>query len=521
MQAGVYHFGILGHFSAKDRGLTVQKESINCAKNKGRFGTLLAGSALTALLAGSLSAEPLSLVWPVQTTFGDSVYLSAPIPLLGSNSVVGSVKLSPHNYPNWNLLLDLPPGVQTSGTLLRRNDSATQIGNAANGTTIDIPVELNSSEDLPAAQIVELHRLSTIEPVVVRITSAVPGFAPVEYPMELLAEKQGDWFVYRASIPGEHVAHGRLMQILLPAGQTVGTGPVALTGARTWWRHNMAFLYPPPSASPSQPLGQQFTFVPGNPTFRSRTIRVQLPRGYAQNPARRYPVLYAQDGQNVFTDGGGPFGSWNLDTTINRLTNAAEIPEIILVGIDNTQDRIAEYIPEYIGFRGGATRGGAYLEMIRNELMPEINSRYRTLTGPENTAHIGSSLGGVLGFEAANEHEDAFGAVVAMSPSFWLNRAEFVSRALRSPSTRARLWIDSGTEGGSSNDSYLDTIAVRDALIESGHPFGPQFYHTVGIGQGHNEAAWRTRSDGALRWLYGPYLPRDTNELWMILGDGE
>lgn len=477
------------------------------------------GTALIVLVGGTLLAEPLSLTREVQTTFGESVYLSAPIPLLGSNSVIGSVKLSPHDYPNWSLIVDLPAGLQVTGTLLRRSDGATQIGNAANGTEIGIPVELNSTEPLPGPQVVEFHRLTSADPVVVRITSAVPGFTAIDLPMELLPEEQGDWFVYRAAIPAEHVANGRLMQIIQSPGQPVGTGPVALTGARTWWRHNMAFLYPPPTSAPSQAVGQRFTFAPSDPIFRPRTIRVHLPRGYAQNPTRRYPVLYAQDGQNAFSDGGGAFGSWNLDTTINRLTNAGEIPEIILVGIDNTQDRIPEYIPEYISFGSGGTRGGAYLQMIRDEVMPEINSRYRTLTGPENTAHIGSSLGGVLGFEAANEHEDAFGAVVAMSPSFWLNRAEFVNRALRPPNTRARLWIDSGTEGGS-NDSYLDTIAVRDALIESGHPFGPRFYHTVGIGQGHNEAAWRTRSDAALRWIYGPYLPTETNEMWMIMAEG-
>jgi predicted alpha/beta superfamily hydrolase len=90
-----------------------------------------------------------------------------------------------------------------------------------------------------------------------------------------------------------------------------------------------------------------------------------------------------------------------------------------------------------------------------------------------------------------------------MSPSFWLNRPGFLERARRPPSSRARLLIDSGT-AGMINDAYPDTIAVRDALIAGGHVLGPAFHHATGIGHAHNEAAWRERLPGALRWLYGP-----------------
>ena len=117
------------------------------------------------------------------------------------------------------------------------------------------------------------------------------------------------------------------------------------------------------------------------------------------------------------------------------------------------------------------------------------------------------ALGGLLGYHAANDFSATFGIVAALSSSFWLGTTENISRAGRDPSTRARLYIDSGT-AGTSADSYWDTVAVRDALLASGHVYGPKFLHAFGPGDQHNEAAWRRRSPDVLRWMWAPELTR-------------
>jgi predicted alpha/beta superfamily hydrolase len=359
---------------------------------------------------------PVEIALHQETLQGQSVFVSGPMPLLGGGDVRHAVKLSPHRYPVWSLVIDLPPGTSFQPKFYLRDDAPARLADAQNAT----PIPTSHTLATPAAETSEAPR-----------AGSAPG-AP-------------------ASIPRR----------------------------------------------------ESFTWTPSAPLFKPRTITVLLPRGYDDSTTRRYPVLYAEDGQNVFSPG-GPFGSWDLDLIATDLMRSGEIPGIIIVAIDNGGiDRIAEYIPEWIVYEDVSTRGGEYLRLLIGEVMPEIDRRYRTKQGPANTAHLGSSLGGVIGFEAANEHADVFGAVVAMSPSFWLNRPGFVERAGRPPSTRARLYIDSGTEG-TRNDACADTMAVRDALIGSGHVFGAPFLHTVGLADGHNEAAWRGRLPGALRWLYAP-----------------
>jgi len=328
--------------------------------------------------------------------------------------------------------------------------------------------------------------------------------------------------VWTAQIPVEHVAMGRMIQFFLDGKPLPANGPVRLHGASVWWRHDQGFLSDPPETAPSAARRDLFSWTPSNPVFQARLIRVLLPRNYDNEPARHYPVLYAQDGQNLYAPG-GTYGSWDLDQVVPNLIARGEMAEFIIVGIDNTSDRALEYTPEYAKGIAGDRRGHAYLEIVRDELMPIINQRYRTLTGPEYTSHLGSSLGGILGFEAAYEFRGTFGAVIAMSPAFWVGQEEFLARARRSPDSHARVWIDSGTEGIGGNDGYWNTFQIRDAMMEVGNALGGPLQHALGLNQSHNEAAWKLRSPDALRWLYSPALapaqPIGGNA-WILTGDG-
>jgi len=76
----------------------------------------------------------------------------------------------------------------------------------------------------------------------------------------------------------------------------------------------------------------------------ARTVVVYLPPGYPTDSARRYPVLYMHDGQNVF-DQRGAGTEWRIDETAERLIESGEIDPVIIVGVYNTAARVDEYTP--------------------------------------------------------------------------------------------------------------------------------------------------------------------------------
>ncbi len=475
--------------------------------------------AMSLALANQFAfSESLTLSVEQATLPGQSVFVSAAHPMFGNDGVTTAVKLSPHDYPVWRATFDLPPGVGITPTFLVRSDAPSLLPDPAN--------VISSTEGQPTGTSAPTNPIGQrfviwTEPPATSVTARITGadFEPVEFPFTL-DDLDPRRFLGTAS--AEDVAMGRRIEIFVDGNLVTLSGGLRLHNRDLEYRHYQFFEGPAPEVIPLSARRETFTWTPTDPRFKARTIRVQLPRDYNRDTERTYPVLYAQDGQNVFSPG-GPFGSWDLDIITRNFAISGELPDIILVGIDNTSDRNHEYIPSWLTLGGSPGRGEDFLAIIRDELMPEVQSRYRVATGPRNTAHIGSSLGGVLGFVAAHEFADTFGSVIAMSSSFWINRAEFIARATAvSPQQRARLWMDSGT-AGASNDSYADTIAVRDAMIAAGHAIGPRFAHTVGLNHQHNEAAWRLRSPDATRWLYNATVPEvsEYSDLFVVTGPAE
>lgn len=239
----------------------------------------------------------------------------------------------------------------------------------------------------------------------------------------------------------------------------------------------------------------------------TRGIWIYLPPSYEENPTRRFPVAYLHDGQNLF-DPRASFGgvAWEADDAMNLGAADATIREAIVVGVENTSARIDEYTPSVDAEVMAGGRAGAYLQMLVDELKPEIDREFRTLTGPEHTALLGSSLGGLVSIWIGLRRADVFGAVGAMSPSTWWDGRMILREvaAVGSDATRMRrVWVDSG-DSGPSRDGVDDTRALADALRGAGYRDGETLRYTVQAGASHDERAWRARLPDALRFLLGP-----------------
>lgn len=239
-------------------------------------------------------------------------------------------------------------------------------------------------------------------------------------------------------------------------------------------------------------------FLPGK-----RDLIVYLPAAYEINPQARFPVLYLQDGQNLF-DGATSFipgMDWHVRETADGLIAQGSIRPLVIVGIYNTgKRRLAEYTPSRDKRLGGG-KADRYGRMVLEEIKPFIESQYRTVGGPANTGLGGSSLGGLLTIYLGLRFPQVFGKLAVLSPSVWWNRGwilDFASKA--SAQSRPRIWLDTGTnEGGRSVENV---VKLREVLARQGWQEGRDLHFEEIQGGQHNEAAWAQRVGPFLQFLF-------------------
>lgn len=240
----------------------------------------------------------------------------------------------------------------------------------------------------------------------------------------------------------------------------------------------------------------------------SRDLVVWLPPGYGRG-RRRHPVVYFQDGQNLFDPRTAFQGrTWRAGETAARLVRARRITPPILVGVGHAgADRLHEYapVPDQWTDEGGArVRSRAlakrYTRFLAAEVKPFIDSLYLTLPGPRTTAVAGSSMGGLAALYAALWHPRVFGAAAALSPSLWWgDRAALRDFAALRKKPDLRLWLDTGT----AEPNWEVARLFRDTLTGRGWRLGRDLAYREVPGAGHDEAAWGARLGDVLHFLVG------------------
>ncbi len=269
-----------------------------------------------------------------------------------------------------------------------------------------------------------------------------------------------------------------------------------------------------------------FQRLPAPDGLPARDVVVFLPEGYDADPTRRYPVLYMHDGQNLFDDRSAAFGTaWEVDETLDTLTDQGHTPPWIVVGLANTPLRIDEYTPDADPEYGGG-RGEAYGRFLVEHVKPLIDARYRTRCGRDDTAVAGSSLGGLISLDLYLRYPEVFGRVAALSPSLWWNDRSMLQRlqqATPSP-LPSRLWLDAGTAEGSPTPTGTTTVAAnaadaRDAFLRLGLTYGDHLGYLEVVGAEHNEAAWERRLPDLFTFLLAdaPLTARDPSALTLHL----
>ena len=160
----------------------------------------------------------------------------------------------------------------------------------------------------------------------------------------------------------------------------------------------------------------------------------------------------------------------------------------IVVAIDRSAAYIREYSPHENEVYSRTGDGDAYLQAIINHVIPYVNTNYRTLTGPENTAIAGSNMGGLISLYGALKYQQQFGKAGVLSPFIWFNKAEitaYLNSWAKSQSVRMHLSVGD-LEGTTMNS---DAESMAELLLTKGYD-AESFKFEAFPGGKHDNASW-------------------------------
>lgn len=424
------------------------------------------------------------------TTFGNSVFVLGDIPELGGNDPTRAVKLEPGTYPIWKATIAIPTGTTYTYRFTLRSDAISNLSNPGNSTNLTSP-QTDSTSPLSASppdKSVFYH--SSWPGITLNWRQGSGSFSTLPMKRVASGRSPAEWRWHAGSFGTAQRDVEFYFTNAGGAGRDPATGAYMTLLDAVFVQDGHLFSDVPP-ASVSAPSQTNFSMF--SPTLgENRGYRVLLPRGYVQNTSKYYPVLYMHDGQNVFDF--GPFGTWNADETAELLIRTGQMREIIIVGVDNTANRFANYTPPDSG-----GQANLYANFLINELKPIIDANYRTLPDRENTATIGSSLGGLVSLYLGWDYTSTFSRIGAMSGS-WQFTA-FPNRVRLGPKRDIRIYMDSG-DSGTSQDNAWPAYDLRDGIMRLGYALDGDLKHYIGYGHSHNEAAWAARLPIAYRYLF-------------------
>ena len=230
----------------------------------------------------------------------------------------------------------------------------------------------------------------------------------------------------------------------------------------------------------------------------TRKISALLPYDYYTSD-KIYPVLYLQDGQNLFNPD-APYGDWAIDKSLGKMASKGQ-KDIVIVAIDHGEtERIKEYLPYYHP-QFGQGKGKYYIQFMKEKLIPYINRKYRTLTDYQHTGIGGSSMGGLISLYAGIKEPEVFGKLMIFSPSLWVSRMIFNDSSSFKPLEQSALYLYAG---GRESMKHLPNVMRLEAILKrkeiKGMPLN--FKLSVNNDGEHAEVYWRKEFPKALKWLF-------------------
>lgn len=249
-------------------------------------------------------------------------------------------------------------------------------------------------------------------------------------------------------------------------------------------------------------------------SVEGRTLTIYLPRGYdsAQKLGmKRFSVVYFYDGQDVFS-------SLGAAQILDDYIAAGRIQSIVVVGVHSSTQRTSETVPyddSWIQANWGRYTPSAreFAALLKNRIIPAIDSEYYTDIRAESRAIMGFSLGGLFAGWCGVKYPETFGTAVCFSPSFWVADDKFFADAQSSTTKPQRFRFDVGATTGEWN-YYVPLIGV---LKGRGMVYGENLMYYEDPQGRHDAASWRERLPDALLMFAGTKnVSQDSIASWKV-----
>jgi len=231
--------------------------------------------------------------------------------------------------------------------------------------------------------------------------------------------------------------------------------------------------------------------------IKTRRIAALLPHNYYHSEAR-YPVLYLQDGQNLFDDH-APFGSWGVDKKLAVMAERGR-GGLIVIAIDHAEEeRIQEFTPSpHPQF--GSGDGKKYARFLAETLKPYVDDHFRTRPERAFTGLGGSSLGGLISIYGGLKFPEIFSRLMIFSPALWVEPNIHFSAMHLDKTYDTRIYIYGG-EAESAN-MVPNIKRFTTAVKENGKDSQINFKLSIDPTGKHNEQRWGEEFPRAAEWLF-------------------
>lgn len=478
---------------------------------------------------------------------GNSWFVVGSHPDVGSWNPLQGVKMAWHDGNVWTADVGIQAGTRLEYKFVKRSTAADRIGDGNNaewmeGDNLVLEVPAEPPAPVPGKRVVFL--CDWPEPVVMWYSMlTAPDYEATNGWQDVTMTKTGPG---RYEVDGVGEA-GEWMRFSFT--QTTEGWKYTFCGTEEeFWtpldafciRDGQVFNYEPQGSLSDSYIESRFVDSFDRSIITGRWVQIYLPRGYNEQTNRRYPVVYFADGQNVF-DENAAYGGWKAGATADREIRAGRMREAILVGIPCRTEpipgdsnpfygRLWEYLPHMDCLKGTDIQGlgGYYAKFLVDNVKPTLDYNFRTLGGYADTAHIGSSAGGLLSIYLGT-CTNVFGLIGALSGVYNETYCPEFRRVWREDHLRSgkKVWLDTGTEETNieGENLYESNFEAYDQLLASGHVPNRDLRTAIGVGNPdgqHHEGAWAKRLPYVFRFLLD--VRDETNPLllrpWAIGNDG-